>query len=126
METIQQYKAKLTYAFGLMRKAGLVARQNFACCGSCGSYELHKIVKEMHADARANVKGVAFYHRQDTFHMRQKSFEGLYIGYGQEGSEDELAANIEVGQTIAMCLRDAGLTVDWDGDTTKRIFAGRS
>jgi hypothetical protein len=56
---------RLDAAFAALEAAGIVCRQNFSCCGTCGAGE---IWDEMAAAGRAglHVRGYVFYHVQDT------------------------------------------------------------
>jgi len=118
MLTIHDYKDRLNLAFRAMRKAGLVARQNFACCGTCGSYEIRRAIDSMPLPRQGKVTGIAFYHHQDNARMRLRGFDGLHLSYGGES-----LPSIEVGHLVLSCLRQAGIAAEWDGDVGKRVFA---
>jgi hypothetical protein len=101
---------RLTTAFRDLNLAGIVARQNFACCQNCG---LSEIGGEVAGEVRP--RGYAFYHQQDT--AGAAAGDGLYVAYGLF----EARPTAEIGQEVADALRHNGLTVDWDGDTGQRI-----
>jgi hypothetical protein len=116
-------KLKLNEAFRQMRRAGLVARQNFSCCGSCAGYELTTDVAAMPDKKRAKVKGVCFYHRQDA--DRLNAGRDLYLGYGPVESREHGQIGLEtaqVGRLVTSCLTQAGLTWEWDGTASQRIL----
>lgn len=116
-------KAKLNVAFSLMRKAGLVARQNFSCCSNCAGYELTTDVAAMPSKKRAKVNGVCFYHRQDA--ERLKRGDDLYLGYGPVDSTEHGQIGLEtaqVGRLVTSCLTQAGLAYEWDGKPSSRIL----
>jgi hypothetical protein len=101
---------RLTAAFRALSAAGIVARENFACCQNCG-------VGEIGAEARRGVepRGYTFYHRQDA--ERGVDGSGVWISYGVfEG-----ASAAEIGAEVTAALRAAGLAVNWDGDAGRRI-----
>jgi len=116
-------KVKLNVAFALMRKAGLVARQNFSCCGSCAGYELTTDIVAMPDKKRAKVKGVCFYHQQDADRLR--AGRDLYLGYGPVDSKEHGQIGLEtvqVGALVVKCLAEAGLAYEWDGTASQRIL----
>ena len=107
---------RLDAAFAALEKSGIVARQNFSCCGSCGAGE---IVDEMETvqEAGATVRGYVFYHEQDTDGAVERG--GLYLNYGS-AEEEEMPA-LRIGHEIVAALQQQGLTVVWDGTWEKRI-----
>ncbi len=125
MDNLAQFKARLSLAFRAMRKAGLVARQNFSCCGSCVGYEIATDIKAMPAHARARVRGTAFYTRQAAADFTRRGFNGLYIPYGPVDVDDTQVGldTVAVGQIVATSLREAGIEVEWDGSAERTIFA---
>ena len=102
---------KLTKAFKIMRTKGLVARQNFTCCQSCGGAKISQM-----AEARG-LDGFAFYHRQDADSLANG--DGVYLAYGSRtgGDEEEIA----VGRLVCEALTEAGLDYIWDGSNWTRI-----
>ena len=107
---------RLDSAFAALEKRGIVARQDFSCCGTCGAAE---IIDEMDsvADTGATVRGYTFYHTQDT----ESAVEGrgLFLNYG--ATEDDEAAALTIGREIVEVLRSHELSVVWDGSWEKRI-----
>lgn len=107
---------RLDSAFKALADQGIVARQNFTCCGTCGASE---IWDEMENDQNSGklVKGYTFFHMQDT----ESAVEGcgLYLNYGSINQGEEAA--IAVGHVIQGELEKSGLRTDWDGDIGKRI-----
>ncbi|PRY01907.1 DUF6891 domain-containing protein [Allonocardiopsis opalescens] len=102
---------RLTEVFGELSAAGVVARENFTCCRSCG-------LAEIGAEADDRTRGFVFYHYQDTEAAAAGS--GLYLAYGGfDGSEETTAA---VGREVADALRGAGFQVSWDGSPSTRIL----
>lgn len=107
---------RLDSAFAALERGGIVARQNFSCCGTCGSAEIWDEVKAFEASGR-RAYGYAFYHMQDT----ESAVEGfgLYLAYG--GCEDGEEPAIATGRAIVDELARHGLETDWDGTWDKRI-----
>jgi len=111
---------RLTKAFREAGKRGLVARQNFSCCGGCASSELGSM-----ATARGK-DGVVYYHRQDAERLRPSGRYGrnpgadhVYLGYGSVHDGD--AATVDVGNKVCEALARAGLAYEWDGGAATRI-----
>lgn len=107
---------RLDSAFRKLEEKGIISRQNFTCCGTCGSAE---IWDEMAAvrDSGGPVTGYAFYHMQDT--ERAVDGDGLYLNYGatEEGEE----AALDVASQIVAELEANGLKTDWNGSWNQRI-----
>jgi hypothetical protein len=114
-------KDKLNTAFRQMRNAGLVARQNFTCCGSCAGYELTTNISAMPSKKRA--KGVCFYHRQDAWWLNLGG--DLYLSFGPVDSAEHGQIGLEtvqIGRLVVRCLELAGLAYEWDGTASQRIL----
>ncbi|GAA5075847.1 hypothetical protein GCM10025759_19780 [Lysobacter panacisoli] len=108
---------RLEQAFSTLETQGVVCRQNFTCCGTCGVAE---IGDEMHATRERGgpVNGYAFFHMQDT----ESAIDGygLFLNYG--AVEEGEAAAVSVARSIVDTISSVGLPVEWDGDWGKRIF----
>lgn len=106
---------RLDAAFAALEAGGVVARQNFTCCQTCG----HAGIQDEMADAARthDVHGYVFFHEQDT----ESAVAGsdLYLAYGaKDGAGHDL---LQVGHEVCNALRDAGLSPLWDGDADSRI-----
>ena len=97
------------------RTRGVVARQNFTCCQTCGHAEIGDEIAQ--ALTKAEAVGYTFYHMQDT--ERAAEGGGLFLAYGS--LERTEAAQQKVGWTIVEALRREGLAAEWNGDVGKRI-----
>jgi hypothetical protein len=106
---------RLDWAFAELDRAGIVARQNFTCCSTCGHHEIWDEIEQ--TKTRRRVEGYVFYHMQDT----ESAFAGggLFLAYGavKEGEE----ALIAVGEKIVLALERAGLRTEWNGNGDRRI-----
>lgn len=90
--------SNLNKAFRALRKAGYFARQNWACCQSCGWAEI--------PDGRGD-KAV-FYHAQDNDDKRAgKPFHMAWSGDGHE---------------ICRILNANGVKTSWNGSEGQRIM----
>ena len=107
---------RLDAAFVTLEASGIVARQHFSCCGTCGATD---IVDEMDRVAKngATVRGYTFFHVQDTEHAVDG--ESLYLSFGvPDGDKD---AALAVGHEVVDALRNQGLHPAWNGRHANRI-----
>ncbi|WP_155371331.1 DUF6891 domain-containing protein [Catellatospora vulcania] len=101
---------RLTDAFRALDAAGIVAREDFACCQNCGVAEIgDEVLDAMPA------RGYVFYHQQDAERCAEGG--GLYLAYGPLGQPP----TAEIGEEVAAALRAEGLQVDWSGSAGQRI-----
>jgi len=107
---------RLDDAFAALEAAGVVSRQHFSCCGTCGSSEIWAEIEAVH-EAGGLTRGYAFYHMQDT--ERATEGDGLYLNYGacEEGEDAALA----IANDIVAQLEAHGLHTDWNGSWSQRI-----
>jgi hypothetical protein len=108
---------RLDAAFQDLESRGIVSRQDFSCCGNCGTAEIADEIQEFEKRGRA-ARGYAFYHMQDTEAAAEG--HGLYLNYGAV-DEGEKAA-LKIGHDIVAALEKQGLQPRWDGTWAKRIF----
>lgn len=102
----------LSKAFAELRKNGLVARQNFTCCQSCGNYSGWEEVKG------SKKMGLVFYHRQDKENLQKDRYVYLaYSGWDEPGK----STTKEVGNLVVETMKNNGLSVEWNGDVNTRI-----
>lgn len=107
---------RLNAAFAALEADGVISRQNFSCCGTCGAAEIWDEIAEAEKEGRS-ARGYTFFHMQDT----ESAVEGygLYLNYG--ACEEGEAAAVAVGKEIVAQLAAHGLQTDWDGSLSKRI-----
>lgn len=106
---------RLDRCFADLEKDGIVARQNFTCCQTCGHAEIGEQIEE--ARKRGAVAGYTFYHQQDTEAAAEGG--GIYLAYGALSGEESKA--VDVANRIVDALGRAELKVTWDGKTSTRI-----
>jgi hypothetical protein len=106
---------KLDTAFANLEKQGIVARQNFACCQTCGHAEIGDEITN--ASKKLKIKGYTFYHMQDTEGAAETGV--LYLAYGSISGKNE--DTLAIGHAIVEAVRGVGLKVDWNGSLDKRI-----
>lgn len=116
--------AALGEAFKRMRKAGLLARQRFECCGSCAGYAMAERATELvDKGKRDRIMGSVFYHRQDAADLDDRGF--VYLAYGpletaKHGTVGKPTE--EVGKMVTRILAEVGLAFEWDGNPNTRIL----
>jgi hypothetical protein len=113
MKATGDRKEKLNELFKALRSEGLVARQNFKCCGTCASYDLGLVLEE-----KTDKKGCAYYHQQDTPGINRGY---VYIGYGGRPDVEGCDDTIEVGRAISDTAGKLKIPVVWDGFSHSRI-----
>ncbi|MEU8086101.1 hypothetical protein AB0B57_21140 [Micromonospora sp. NPDC049101] len=101
---------RLTAAFRTLSTAGVVARENFSCCQTCGTTEIGAEIPQ-----GRTARGYAFYHQQDAENGVDDS--GVHVAYGLFGQP----TTADIGAEVVAALRAEGLTVHWDGSTGTRI-----
>jgi hypothetical protein len=106
---------RLDHAFDELETLGIVARQNFTCCQTCGHAEIWEEIEQVKQDFE--VKGYVFYHMQDTDRVVEEG--RLYLAYGALDNADE--STIQVARTVAQTMQKYGFRVDWNGSLDKRI-----
>ena len=109
-------KQKLNDLFKRLRKQGVVARQNFSCCGGCAASALHDEC------IRLGKEFAVYYHRQDAAGLREGD-EHVYLGFGAvhpDASIRELKT-CQLGKLILDCAREVGLEAEWDGSPRQRV-----
>jgi hypothetical protein len=107
---------RLDSAFADLEQRGIVARQNFSDCGTCGVAEIADEIAAARKGGR-KVQGYVFYHEQDT----ESAVEGhgLHLNYGSV-EEGENAA-VKIADEVVKALKDRGLQPSWDGTWRTRI-----
>ncbi len=100
---------RLDLAFAELERAGVVARQHFTCCQTCGNAEIGDEIAQT-----PGARGYVYYHVQDTESAAEG--HGLCLCYGAVQGQPE-----SIGHEIVQTLRHHGLRVAWNGDLAKRI-----
>jgi hypothetical protein len=106
---------RLDEAFAELDRNGIIARQNFTCCQTCGHSEIGSEIDD--TMEHRPVSGYVFYHEQDTEHVAEHNT--LFLAYGSiDGTEDN---SVAIGHEVVAALKRAGLSVEWNGMIQKRI-----
>ncbi|MEU8083196.1 hypothetical protein AB0B57_06190 [Micromonospora sp. NPDC049101] len=129
-----EVRGNLTRAFAELNERGVVARENFSCCGTCASAEIHD-----ERDDSRHWHGYVWYHQQDTESLLASEDGEVYLGYGayppadfdeaayEELSEAEQQARYQVDlerlldDVVFPVLREHGMRVEWDRKQSRRV-----
>jgi len=76
-------RSNLTEAFTELTGLGVLARENFSCCGTCAAGEIHD-----ERDDSRHWRGYLWYHQQDTESLIESTDGSVYLGYGVYPPED--------------------------------------
>lgn len=109
-EDSDEDKTILYYAFKKLNEGGIVAKENFSCCTTCGCAEIADCLGEHDI-------GWCFYHAQDG--ERRAAGKSFFLSYGSVNEEDE--QTVEVGEKIVAVLSSMGIRTSWNGNSASKI-----
>jgi len=118
-EEASRVRTNLLKAFKELRKEGIVARANYMCCQSCGCAGIDEALVK-------NPKkiGFTFWHHQDNEDLQNSG--KVYLAYGiHAGDETDEECDkkvLLVANKIVDKLKEAGLIIEWNGNTNTRIL----
>lgn len=104
------FQEKLNDAFKLMRRRGLIARQDYACCQEHGKEYLTEKMRNA-----VGILGFVFY--EEKYGRGKKDGKDIMLTYDAAPKINLL----EVTKIITDSLRDCRLTYEWDGLITSQI-----
>ncbi|MGR6923491.1 DUF6891 domain-containing protein [[Actinomadura] parvosata] len=104
---------RLSLAMGELAQAGILAREHYTCCMTCGITDIGGEIAGL-----SGVRGYVFYHEQDA--ERAVAGGGLHLAFGP-GNLESAPDPGQIGAEIAEALRRRGLRAEWDGDAGQRI-----
>ena len=128
-------QGNLSRAFAELNEMGVLARENFACCGTCAAGEIHD-----ERDGSRHWHGYLWFHQQDTESLIASADGSVYLGYGAYPPEDfdEAAyealsqeeqragyqADLErmLDDLVFPVLRRHGMQVTWNRNQATRIL----
>jgi len=110
---------KLINAMKRLESKGIVARENFTCCGTCGQAEIGGEIEKCRSEGK-EIDGYVFFHEQGT----ESAVEGYGINfsYGSAIKEASDEDHVAIGKLLADEMRTAGLKVDWNGQLSMCVM----
>lgn len=116
---------RLDRAFEELNARGILARQHWTCCFTCGMGEMEREYERLGGrvpgdagSAGVAIVGHAFYHEQDT--ARAAEGGDLFVAFGVFGDRTD-ERTVMVGRMVCDALTRHGLAVEWDADAGRRI-----
>ncbi|MCT9079137.1 DUF6891 domain-containing protein [Streptomyces fulvoviolaceus] len=103
---------RLERAFADLERTGIVARENFTCCRSCGMAEIGAETEDPEG-----TRGFVFFHHQGTRSASEGHGLALYHG----GFDESADTTTRVGHEVVAALGAVGLSAEWDGDPDKAV-----
>lgn len=106
---------RLDHALAELEKNGIIARQNFSDCGTCGAAEIVDEMKRART-AGKRLRGYVFFHQQDA----EGAVEGsLHMSYGTDTPSE--AAHLAIARELVAALKNVGFTPQWNGRLDTRV-----
>jgi len=128
-------RSNLTVAFAELNQLGVLARENFTCCGTCAAAEIHD-----ERDESRHWHGYLWYHQQDTESLIASPDGSVHLGYGayppadfDKAAHDALPeaeqraryqTDVErlLDEIVFPVLRRHGMRVEWNRNQATRIL----
>lgn len=110
---------KLHTVFDTLCKDKILALHNTGYTQSDAVYDIQNVWKDLEDEGKKPIPiGYCYYHGQDLERVIETGV--LCIGFygGKEGNDKEAIA---IGHKIALALKDAGFSIEWNGTTSQRI-----
>lgn len=104
---------RLNRAFKELESKGIMARQNYACCMSCGFAEMEN---EIDASGESWI-GMVFYHHQDN-DSRKKGLD-FHLAYDSNNPD---ISQEEIGKMVCESLKNNGIEFEWNNNPKSRIM----
>lgn len=115
---------RLDEAFAELDRAGIVARQNYQCCITCGREAIWEQIRaaEVTSIARdgAPTIGYVFFHQRDTEDAVRNNHLPLSIGATKAETLDAEETKL-IASLVVETLKRYGFEVNWNGEASSRI-----
>lgn len=121
---LKETKVRLTKAFRYLRKQnGILAKQNFMCCGGCAGGTLATRITEENAKKPGRWNGSVYYHRQNNDSLIEDGEVYIHFGHASHcvdssnviTGDDRPSDTVAIGQCAKEALERYGLEVEWNG-----------
>ena len=128
-------RSNLSLAFAELNQLGVLAREDFSCCGTCAAAEIHD-----ERDESRHWRGYLWFHQQDTESLVFSPDGSVYLGYGayppadfdrasfdglsETEQRDRYQADVEqlMDEVVFPVLREHGMRVEWNRMLSTRIL----
>lgn len=107
---------RLDKAFAELERSGILTRQDYWCCGTCGCAAIYDEMQEL-VRKKKRARGYTFFHAQDTQAVVEG--ESLFLNYG--AVDCTAAGGVAIGKEVVRVLRKHGLKPKWSGKIEQRI-----
>lgn len=129
-----EVRGNLSRAFAELNDLGVLARENFTCCGTCAATEIHD-----EQDDSRHWYGYLWFHQQDTQSLIASEDGSVYLGYGvftpenfdkaayaalpKEEQQARYQVEVErfLDNVVFPVLHRHGMQVEWNRRHTSRI-----
>ncbi|MER7166434.1 hypothetical protein ABT336_10265 [Micromonospora sp. NPDC000207] len=129
-----EVRGNLDRAFAELTELGVVARENFTCCGTCADTEIHD-----ERDDSRHWHGYVWFHQQDTEALLTSEDGEVYLGYGAFAPADfDEAAYVALPESeqqaryqadlerllddlVFPVLTRNGMRVEWNRQQNRRV-----
>jgi hypothetical protein len=101
---------RLDRAFAELERAGILARQDFSCCRTCGAHDLRRELVERRKEGLPS-RGFVFFHVQGTERVVETGELLLEVGEADRREKAE-----QVSHLVVDALQRHGLRAVWGGD----------
>ncbi len=105
---------KINRAFKKLMDLNILAKKDWACCQTCGHYEMDELLKEngtiYRGDKKIQLKNYVFFHDQDRDWLESDGY--TYLAYDLDEEAKKIAIKV---------FAYYGLNPEWDGNQNKRI-----
>lgn len=124
---------RLDIAFKALEQRGVLAEQNFTCCGTCGSAEIGSDIEDF-----GPWLGYVFFHAQDTERLLESGLTCLNYGsfwpnHVSKAEFDAMDAAVRrshyeaktlalMNDVVVPTLEEHGIDVEWNGSIDTRII----
>ena len=105
-QKVKAFKKQVKAVFSELRSHGFVARMNFSCCSTCGSYELSEKARDL------GLEKVVFYRQQDEAALLSSG--ELSVRYFSMNEDKDRTADTLVGSEVFDMLRKHGVYAEWE------------
>lgn len=113
-------KEGINALFRELRKEGIIARQNFLCCMTCGFSAMANLEKQ---PRNATKVGEVFYHSQKADDYKEDGNLMLHYGTTDYGAKQGYSSE-DVGRIVTDAATKLGLPWRWNGDSGRCICIG--